>query len=484
VRSEVDQAPGGAGQGAAVAAGGAAETAHRSADAFSVLAAARDAADAPGLRVGERVLAFAELAALTRERLRELGDPPADGAPLPVTGSNTLETAVTLYALLEQRRAALLLHPRLTAPEREALLAAARAAGRLPSPDAAAVMFTSGTTGTPRAAVLTRGALLASARASEANLRWQPDDCWLMAMPIAHVGGLSILTRCLAARRCVALAQGFDAAALPAQLERDRITLVSLVPTMLARLLDAHPQWRGAPSLRAILLGGAAASPKLLARAAQRGLPLLASYGLTESCAQVCATRYDERFSALQGDAGEPLPGARIRVVDGRIQVAGPTMMAGYWGEPPLAPGAWFDTGDLGEIDASGRLWVHARRTDLIVTGGENVYPGEVERTLEGCPGVAAAGVFGIADEVWGQTVAAALVAEGEAPSDAALLDYVTARLAPHKRPRSVCWVPSLPLTPGNKLDRQALGALAGACGRLAACPSTPATTPTPSRST
>ncbi len=328
----------------------------QAADALSVLAAAREAGDRPALIVDERVLTFAELAALTRERLRTMGPPPADGAPLPVTGSNTPETAITLYALLEQRRAALLLHPRLTGPERETLLAAARDAGPLPAPDAAAVMFTSGTTGTPRAAVLTRGALLASARASEANLGWQPDDRWLMCMPIAHVGGLSILTRCLAARRCVALSQGFDAAALPAQLERDRVTLLSLVPTMLARLLDAHPRWRGAPSLRAILLGGAAASPKLLARAAQRGLPLLASYGLTESCAQVCATRYDERFSALQGDAGEPLPGVRLRVVDGRIQVAGPTMMAGYWGEPPLAPGAWFDTGDLGEIDARERV--------------------------------------------------------------------------------------------------------------------------------
>ncbi len=435
----------------------------QAADALSVLAAAREAGDRPALIVDERVLTFAELAALTRERLRTMGPPPADGAPLPVTGSNTPETAITLYALLEQRRAALLLHPRLTGPERETLLAAARDAGPLPAPDAAAVMFTSGTTGTPRAAVLTRGALLASARASEANLGWQPDDRWLMCMPIAHVGGLSILTRCLAARRCVALSQGFDAAALPAQLERDRVTLLSLVPTMLARLLDAHPRWRGAPSLRAILLGGAAASPKLLARAAQRGLPLLASYGLTESCAQVCATRYDERFSALQGDAGEPLPGVRLRVVDGRIQVAGPTMMAGYWGEPPLAPGAWFDTGDLGEIDARGRLWVHARRTDLIVTGGENVYPGEVERVLEACPGVAAAGVFGVPDELWGQTVAAALVADGRPPTDTALLEHLVARLAPHKRPRRVCWVGALPLTAGNKLDRQALAGLAGA---------------------
>jgi O-succinylbenzoic acid--CoA ligase len=438
-------------------------------DALSIFAAAREAADSPALRTAQRVFTFAQLAQLTRERLQGLEPAVPGGAPLPVVGSNTLETLVTLYALLERRRAAMLLHPRLTDPERDALLAAARAAGPLPTPDAAAVMFTSGTTGTPRAAVLTRGALLAAARASEANLGWQPEDCWLMCMPIAHVGGLSILTRCLAARRCVALAQGFDAATFPDLLERQRATLVSLVPTMLARVLDAHPSWRGPPGLRAILLGGAAASTKLLGRAAQRGLPLLASYGLTESCAQVCATPYDDRHSTLRGDAGEPLPGVRIRIVDGHIQVAGPTLMAGYWGEPPLRPGAWFDTGDLGEIDARGRLWVHARRTDLIVTGGENVYPGEVERVLEDCPGIAAAGVFGVPDEVWGQTVAAALVADAQAPTDAALREYIAARLAPHKRPRSVCYLPALPQTAGNKLDRQVLAGLARALRPLAA---------------
>jgi O-succinylbenzoic acid--CoA ligase len=135
--------------------------------------------------------------------------------------------------------------------------------------------------------------------------------------------------------------------------------------------------------------------------------------------------------------------------------------MAGYWGEPPFAAGSWFDTGDIGEIDARGCLRVLARRADLIVTGGENVYPAEVEHALESVAGIAAAAVFGVPDELWGETVAAALVADGVAPSEATLRSHIDAALAPHKRPRRICFVPSLPQTPGGKLDRRALAALA-----------------------
>ena len=135
-------------------------------------------------------------------------------------------------------------------------------------------------------------------------------------------------------------------------------------------------------------------------------------------------------------------------------------LMAGYLGEPPLPAGGWFDTGDLGEVDDHGYVHIHARRSDLVVTGGENVYPSEVERALERCPGIREAGVFGVPDDVWGQTVAAALVTTHAPPSDGALLNYLKQRLAPHKRPRQIVFVPSLPQTPAGKLDRDALQAL------------------------
>jgi O-succinylbenzoic acid--CoA ligase len=280
-------------------------------------------------------------------------------------------------------------------------------------------------------------------------------------MPIARIGGLSILTRALAARRCVALAKEFDAVAFPEWIASHRITLVSLVPTMLMRVLDRHPAWTAPTHLRAVLLGGGAASPKLLERAVARRCPVVLTYGLTETCSQVCATPYAARFAPADWGAGIALSGIDVRTRDDRIEVRGPVLMAGYWNEAPLAPHAWFDTGDLGALDARGCLHIHARRMDLIVTGGENAYPAEVERALEAFPGIAAAGVFGMPDEVWGHTVAAALVAERHPPSDAELIEYLCRRLAPHKRPRHVCYVDRLPLAPTGKLDRRALPGVA-----------------------
>jgi o-succinylbenzoate---CoA ligase len=431
-------------------------------EALSIFAAARDAGEASALRVGDQRFSFGQIAERVRERLRALNLDAAPRTPYPLTGSNTLETVVTLYALLHARVPALLLHPRLTDAERRAVLDAAARFDTTAYPDAAVVIYTSGTTGQPRGAVLTQAALLASARASAANMGWQDDDCWLLAMPLARIGALSIVTRCLAARRCVALAPAFDAQQLPRWIDEQRITLASLVPTMLAQCLDAHPGWTPPPHLRAIQLGGAAASSRLLQRAADRRLPIVITYGCTETCSQVASTPYARRYEAAAHGAGRPLPGVQLRIEDGRIEMRGPMRMAGYLGEPPLDPQAWFDTGDFGEIDAAGDLHVHARRADLIVTGGENVYPAEVERVLEGCPGIVAAGVFGVPDETWGQTVAAALVVGPAPPTDEAIVEHIAARLAPFKRPRAICVVETLPHTGADKLDRAALAALAG----------------------
>ena len=328
-------------------------------DLLSIRAAADEAGDAIALCCGGRAHSFAELAARVDAELRAF-DARFDGRPYPLVATAELATVITLLALLELRVPALLLHPRLTPAEREALLADAQRAGSVPHADAAAIIHTSGTTGTPRAAVLTRAALIASARASAANLGWQPDDRWLACMPLARVGGLSILTRCLAARRAVVLAPGFDPDAFPALLDDERVTLASLVPTMLARVLDAHPDWMPPARLRAVLVGGAHAPARLLERAASRRVPVVVTYGMTETCSQVAATPYGERYAAAACGAGRPLDGVELRVADGRIEVRGPMRMAGYWGEPPLAPEAWFDTGDMGAIDAT-RLPARAR---------------------------------------------------------------------------------------------------------------------------
>lgn len=430
-------------------------------DRLSIFAAARQAPAAIGLRTDQRSFSFAELAQAAAQRMRaaELQQPLH--LPYVLDGTSTFDTVITLYALLQLRRPALLLHPKLTPSERSgALRAVERGAATLPG-DAALIVLTSGTTGEPRAAVLSRGALLASAAASAANLGWLDGDCWLLAMPIARVGGLSILTRCLIARRTVALAAGFDAVQLPGFIERHRVTIASLVPAMLAKVLDANPRWTPPAHLRVVQIGGAAAPSTLLERAARRGVPIVVTYGCTETCSQVVVTPYELRFDAARCGAGRPLPGAQVRVVDGHIEVRGPMRMAGYAGEPPLDPQAWFDTGDLGEFDTDGFLHVHGRAGDVIITGGENVYPVEVERVLESFPGVAAAGVFGVPDETWGEVVAAAVVTRGEPVDEAELVAFVAARLSPHKLPRAICEVPALPHTAAGKPDRAALASLA-----------------------
>ncbi len=435
-------------------------------DELSIFAAALQAPAAIGLRTDERAFTFSQLAQLTEQRLRSAALQKS-GTPFVLDGTSSVDTVITLYALLEQRRPVLLLHPKLTESERNAALGAVeRGAGTLPR-DAAVIVLTSGTTGEPRAAVLPCDALLASAAASAANLGWFDDDCWLLAMPIARVGGLSILTRCLISRRAVALASVFDAAQWPGFVQRHRVTLASLVPTMLAKVLDAHPQWTPPAYLRAVLIGGAAAPAKLLERAAQRGVPIVITYGCTETCSQVVATPYEVRFDAARCGAGRPLPGAQVRVVDGHIQVRGAMRMTGYAGEPPLDREAWFDTGDLGEFDADDFLHVKARAGDLIITGGENVYPAEVEHVLETFPGITAAGVFGVPDETWGQVVAAAVVAPGRPIDEKALAAFLGSRLSPHKLPRRLCVVSALPHTGAGKLDRAALPAVATALHEL-----------------
>ncbi|HJW51752.1 MAG TPA: AMP-binding protein [Burkholderiaceae bacterium] len=432
-------------------------------DPLSIRAAAQDAGERTALRVDGRGYSFVELAARVAPCIDAL---PSGRDPVPVTGVNMLEVLLTLYALLEARRPALLLHPRHTPAEQAEEIESTRgAAAGLPQ-DAAAILYTSGTTGRARGAVLTRRALVASARASAANLGWHDDDCWLLALPLARVGGLSIVTRCLIARRAVVLMPAFDAAALPRWIDEHRVTLLSLVPTMLAQLLDRNPNWRPPPRLRAVLLGGASASPKLLARATDRGIPLVITYGCTETCSQVVATPYAQRFDPAPAGAGRPLAGAEVRAHGERIVVRGAMCMSGYLGQTPLAPDDWFDTGDLGEFDSAGCLHLHARRTDLIVSGGENVYPAEVERMLEDCPCIEAAAVFGVPDEAWGQIVAAVLVASApyehalDAERENQLLQFLAGRLAVYKRPRRVVWARALPLAPTGKLDRAMLETL------------------------
>ena len=457
---------------------------------LSSRAAAREAPERIALAHRDGALTWAELAQRV-DRVRSIVQGRLAGTKRPViavVGAMGVETVTAILALLEDRAPFVLLHPRWRRAERDRALAMSGASlvieddGAVTTlPDAAAkesplgsravVVFTSGSTGRPRGAVLGHAALCASTEAHTAVFGWREDDRWLLSLPTAHVGGLMIVVRSLLARRTIVLggreAEGtFDAEGALRTIERHRVTLLSVVPTMLGRLLDGRKR-EPPESLRAVLVGGAPASPVLMARARRRRWPVFATYGLTEACSQVATERPREAF----GGVGEPLPGVEVRIASpdgnaGPIRIRGPMLFDGYLGSEPDAPldrpfdgDGWFDTGDLGVVDGAGRLRILGRRSDRILTGGENVDPAEVEAAVVEWPGAEAACVVGVDDEVWGERVAAVVVGSGAfkgAGGLPALEEHLRARLAGFKRPR--CWkvVERLPVAPSGKVDRGA----------------------------
>lgn len=425
---------------------------------------------------GEREAWIDEAGALTFDALARAAGEAATRWPALSPGDRVLiaprldrASVVALLALLDARATIVLAHPRWSEAEQAAVAQRTRPrlvldggrqregeglGGREPAhPRAPAVIvFTSGTSGAPKGVCLSRAALVAATEAHAAALPWMERDRWLLAMPLAHVGGLLVVLRCLAARRAVVLGPDrFEPRALLDAAARSEATLMSLVPTMLERLLPARPP----PSVRAVLLGGAACPPELLARGRGAGWPLLPTYGLSECTAQVCTQRLG---SERPRGVGPPLPGVEVRVREGVIEVRGPTRMEGYLDEPPLAREEWVRTGDLGALDEEGHLHLFGRADDVIVTGGENVDPLAVEEALRAHPGVDAACVVGIEHPRWGQEVVALIVARDPTrlPSEGALRSHLEAFVASYARPRRWLFVDALPVNPNGKLDRRA----------------------------
>ena len=322
----------------------------------------------------------------------------------------------------------------------------------------AVVIHTSGTTAQPKPIELTYGNLLWSAFGSATALGLDPQERWLCALPLAHVGGLSILLRSTIYATTAVLHERFDTDAVLRALIEQEITLVSLVATTLARLLDAG--LKSPPALRCALTGGGPVAPALLARAERAGVPVSLTYGLTEACSQVTTTPVamlasSERATGAGSNAGPALFCTRVRMSEqGEILVAGPTVAPGS-----LARDGWLHTGDLGTIDEQGRLRVTGRKADTIVSGGENVAPAEVEAVLESHPDVLEAAVFGRADQRWGEAVTAIVVTRpGVSLQRAELRSHCARRLAAHKVPKQVSFAGGpLPRTRSGKLLRKQL---------------------------
>lgn len=316
--------------------------------------------------------------------------------------------------------------------------------GGPPHPAARYVVMTSGSSGPDRPVVLTGANVAASAAASQARLGNGPGDRWLGVLPLHHVGGLSVLWRSAREGGTVVLEERFTAERAAAWLSGGSIAFASLVPTMLARVLEEHPG--PFPGVRGVLVGGGPADPALLARARRAGLPVLATYGMTETASQV-ATEAPAEAGSRPGSAGRLLEGFEVRAVDedgralppglaGRLEVRGPAVSPGYLGEPERGPGEWLRTGDLGFLD-DGHVFVLGRADDVIITGGEKVHPGAVESVLREHPLVADAWVFGEEDQEWGQRVVAEVAPVAGASLDPQeLAAHARSRLAGHQVPR------------------------------------------------
>jgi O-succinylbenzoic acid--CoA ligase len=326
--------------------------------------------------------------------------------------------------------------------------------------DAALVLFTSGTSGTPKAARLSWSAVRHAANSAVQVLGLTTSTTWLGCLPLDHIGGAMVILRSGRGGSTVLLQDRFDAERTTDLIDGGAVHGVSIVPTMLHRLLGARGDRPWPSTLRCLLTGGGPLSHDTIARATALGLAPSQTYGLTEAASQVC-TLLPAEAKTHAGSAGRALPGMTVRLVDGVIQVRGPTLFSGYEANgiltEPLPADGWFTTGDLGELDADGYLTVHGRRSDLIVSGGENVYPAEVEAQLERHPQIAEAGVYGEANPEWGQVVVAVLVARGERPSDDALTTWLAEHLAGFKRPRRWRWADGLPRTATGKLQRHLL---------------------------
>jgi O-succinylbenzoic acid--CoA ligase len=374
-------------------------------------------------------LTYAELLARARVAAVELRGAQRVAIALPAG----LDFAVALHACLLAGAAAVPVDLREPAPRLAGATIvidtppAASSAASPPaaaSPDLAApalVVHTSGTTGTPQPVVLTRGQVLQNALAVAATLGHDRDERWLCPLPLSHVGGLMVLLRSVI----------YATTAVLGPATREDITIASLVPTQLGRLIDRPPPL----TLRVVMLGGAPADPTLLVRAREAGWPVAPTYGLTQACSAVTVAQPGDTETS-----GHPLPGSTVEIAD----------------DSEIVVNGHLQTGDLGRIDERGRLIVLGRKVDTIVSGGENVMPTEVEAALLAHPAVAEAGVFGRPDPEWGEAVTAHVVLRADA-DPAQLREFAAQRLARFKVPKAIEPVGSLPRNASGKLLRREL---------------------------
>ena len=335
----------------------------------------------------------------------------------------------------------------------------------------ATIMYTSGTTGHPKGVIQSFGNHWWSAAGSVMNLGLREEDCWYCAVPIFHISGLSILMKNVIYGMKIILVERFAEEEANRSIQENGVTIMSVVPTMLNRIIHALGSGHYPSAFRCFLLGGGPAPLSLLEVCRDKAIPVYQSYGMTETSSQIVTLAPEYSMTKI-GSAGKPLFPSQLRIEqDGRIcghhehgeiVVKGPNVTKGYFKRPEateksLSDG-WLHTGDLGYLDDEGFLFVLDRRSDLIISGGENVYPAEIESVLSKHPAVFEAGVTGTEDEKWGQVPLAFVVKyHGAAVTEDELLAYCRDFLASYKLPRRIHFCEELPRNGAGKLLRRDL---------------------------
>ena len=408
---------------------------------------------------------FGELTRSVDDRAEELSTEGVSAGKVHVLQAEPDSAGVlTLLACWRLGATAAPLNPRLT--EREC--SAAREALEGVQAEAQVILWTSGTSGTPRGVALSYDNLVSSSEAVAQRLGLTGSDCWLASLSVAHVGGLALVVRALLTGASLVLSGRFDVAEASRLLNGNSPTLgqgypvthLSLVPTQLARLLE-HRAGQPPPStFRCALVGGAHAPSDLIGRALEEGWPLALTYGMTEMTSQV-ATAPPDQVVAKPGTVGRPLQGVELKVDShGEILVRGPTRALRYVGGNDASIGdadGWYHTGDFGRLDQDGDLWVTGRRADRIVSGGVTVDALEVEDVLRAYGGVEDACAVGVPSAEWGEVVAAVLVGRPGGLDLTGLQAEVARQLNAAKTPKRWRIEASLPRNANGKVDRAAV---------------------------